>query len=67
MSAFLIRAHNWAAGKFEFVQYPRPRRQVAQPGALDTTLRLGIFAWLMLVIWGGGALWFGLFVLYALL
>jgi hypothetical protein len=52
------RAHEWAAGHFRFIQYPRPqlRRMVARPDWTTTALKWMAFGVGMWLIWGGFAL-----------
>jgi hypothetical protein len=53
------RAHEWAADRFRFVQYPRERRTFAGKGPdfIDKLFKLGLFGWLMAIIWGGALIW----------
>ena len=51
----LRRAHEWAAGRFRWIQYPKPRyRQViARPDWTTTALKWMAFGFGMYLIWGG--------------
>lgn len=54
------RVHEWAADQFSFVQYPRirqARRRPSGPGWIDKTFRLGLFFWLMALIFGNVLFW----------
>lgn len=53
------KAHEWAADRFSFVQYPKRYRsiQAQKPDLIDKLFKYGLFAWLMLLIWGGVVFW----------
>lgn len=53
----LYRAHEWLAERCRSVQFPRPRRRPVRgelagaPSFIDQAFTLGLFAWLMAIIW----------------
>jgi hypothetical protein len=54
--ALIRRAHEWAADRFSFVQYPRPyrvRRVIERSDWTTTALKWMAFGFGMYLIWGG--------------